>query len=468
MGSLVQIQSARPFLIVDSADSSLALSGIVKSLVLNIISFFVINSITCCFAEELQNWPQWRGPFGTGEAAVDADPPVSWGENSHLKWKTPIPGLGHSTPVIWNDHIFLTTAIPFGDKLPPKYSGASGAHDNSAVTQEHEFAVIAIHRKDGKPLWQTTVRKTLPHAGGHVSGSLASASPVTDGKQIYAFFGSYGLYALDFDGKIQWQVDLGIMNSKHGHGEGSSPALINNTLIINWDHEGESFVAAFDTKTGKQLWKKLRDEATSWASPVTFQFEGKSQVLVSGTTRARCYNVTNGDLIWECGGLSANVVATPIVKDGYAWLGSSYDTRAFLAIKLQGASGDITDSEQVIWTRKQRTPYVPSPLLYKDTLYYFAHYQPIISRVIAQTGEDLPGPLRINGLRNLYASPVGAANRIYLTDLSGTTVVINHSKELPEVLSSNHLDDQFSASPVIIGKELFLRGKHLYCLRQKK
>lgn len=430
------------------------------------ITTFALYGVVCAHAEETQNWSQWRGPFGTGEAAQDANPPITWGEKNNLKWKTLLPGLGHSTPVIWNDHIFLTTAVPVGKKSPPKFSGAPGAHDNSPVIQQHEFVVAAINRKDGKFLWQKTVRKTLPHAGGHVSGSLASASPVTDGKLVYAFFGSYGLYALDFGGKIKWQVDLGLMNSKHGHGEGSSPALINDTLIVNWDHEGESFVVAFDTGTGKQLWKKSRDEATSWSSPITFEFEGRSQVLVSGTTRARCYDVTTGDLIWECGGLSANVVATPIVRNGFAWLGSSYDTRALLAIKLQGASGDITDSDQVLWTRQQRTPYVPSPLLYEDTLYYFAHYQAIISRVIAETGEDLPGPLRINGLRSLYASPVGAANRIYLTDLSGTTVVISHSKKMPEMLATNHLEDEFSASPVIVGKQLFLRGKNLYCIQE--
>ncbi|MFK5923599.1 MAG: PQQ-binding-like beta-propeller repeat protein [Verrucomicrobiota bacterium] len=431
-----------------------------------LITIFILT--LCCLlsgqTEEQNNWPQWRGPFGTGEAAKNADPPISWNEKQNIKWKIFIPGLGHSTPVIWGDHIFLTTAIPVGKKLPPTYSSAPGAHDNAAITQKHDFAVLAFDRKSGKKLWQRTVKQTLPKAGGHVSGSLASASPCTDGKQVYAFFGSYGLYALDFDGKIKWQADLGSMHSKHGHGEGASPALIDNTLIVNWDHEKQSFVIAFDTKTGKQIWKKSRDENTSWSSSVAFHYKGKSQVLVSGTQRVRCYDVKNGDLIWECGGLSANVVATPIVHDGFAWVGSSYDTRALMAIRLKGAKGDISGSEHIIWSRKKRTPYVPSPLLYKDTLYYFAHYQPVISRVIAKTGEDLPGPLRLNGLRNLYASPVGAADRIYLTDLSGTTMVISHSKELPEMLADNHLDDEFSASPVIVDNQIFLRGRKLYCI----
>ncbi len=431
-----------------------------------LIAICTLCSIANAQADDTQNWPQWRGPFGTGEAAPNAAPPITWDEKTNIKWKTPLPGRGLSTPVIWEDHIFITSAIPVGEKLPPKYSRAPGAHDNSAITKQHEFVVIAINRNSGDILWRTKVNKKLPHEGAHVSASLASASPVTDGKMVYAFFGSYGLYALDFEGKIKWQIDLGTMNTKHGHGESSSPALIGDTLIVNWDHEGESFVIAIDTSTGKQRWKKSRNEATSWASPVTFSFEGKDQVLISGTERVRCYDVATGDVIWECGGLSANVVATPVVRDGYAWIGSSYGIRYLMTINLKGASGDITDTDHIVWTRKQRTPYVPSPLLYKDTLYYFSHYQPIISRVIAKTGEDLPGPLRINGLRDLYASPVGAANRIYLTDLSGTTVVINHTQDLPEILGTNHLDDEFSASPVIIGKQLFLRGKNLYCIEQ--
>jgi len=163
---------------------------------------FVLYGFQWSQAEDSQNWPQWRGPFSTGQAAPDADPPISWDENHNIKWKTWLPGLGHSTPVVWGDHIFLTTAIPTGEKLPPKYSGAPGAHDNSAISQEHEFVVIAIDRQDGKILWQTKVHQALPHEGAHVSASLASASPVTDGKQVYAFFGSYGLYALDFDDEV--------------------------------------------------------------------------------------------------------------------------------------------------------------------------------------------------------------------------------------------------------------------------
>ncbi|MBW3540427.1 MAG: PQQ-like beta-propeller repeat protein, partial [Planctomycetes bacterium] len=164
-------------------------------------------------------WPQWRGPLATGEAPL-ADPPITWSETENVRWKTEIPGRGHSTPIVWGERIFVTTAIPYGDPLPPRHSQAPGAHDNVPVTHRHEFAVLALNRDDGEVLWQETLNRELPLEGGHYTGSLASSSPVTDGERLFAFFGSYGLYCLDFGGRVLWKTDLGDLNSLHGHGEG--------------------------------------------------------------------------------------------------------------------------------------------------------------------------------------------------------------------------------------------------------
>lgn len=413
-----------------------------------------------------KNWPQWRGPLGTG-AAPKADPPVEWSESKNIRWKIKLPGLGHSTPVIWNDRIFLTTAVPFGEELKPRYSGAPGAHDNSPVTRRHEFVVLCISRRDGKTVWKKTVHKELPHEGGHYTGSLASASPVTDGQHLFAFFGSRGLYCLDLDGKLLWKQNLGKMHTKHGHGEGSSPALHGDTLVVNWDHEGQSFLVAFDKSTGRERWKVERDEVTSWTTPIIVEHDGAPQVVVPGTTRMRAYDLGSGKVIWECGGLSANIVASPVAADGMVFAGSSYEKRAFLAIRLDGANGDITDSENVVWTRIHGTPYVPSPLLYGDAIYFLRHYQGVLSRVSTKTGQDLGGPFRLGAIRNVYSSPVAASNRIYITDLDGTTMVISHSDK-PDLLSVNQLDDSFSASAALVGDQLFLRGaKHLYCIAKE-
>src|SRR5204862_6559342 len=176
-----------------------------------------------------------------------------------------------------------------------------GAHDNNATTYNHEFAVLAVSRKTGKVLWQQTVHKAAPNEAGHYTASLASASPITDGEHVFAFFGSYGLYCLDFDGKLIWKKDLGEMHTKHGHGEGSSPALHGDTLVVNWDHEEQSFVVALDKHTSQQRWRVARAEDTSWATPIVVEYGGKAQVIVPGTNRLRGYDLAGGAVLWECG-----------------------------------------------------------------------------------------------------------------------------------------------------------------------
>lgn len=409
------------------------------------------------------NWPQWRGPLGSG-FAPSADPPVEWSENKNIRWKIELPGSGHSTPIVWGKIIFLTAAEAYGKPFPPQYSGAPGAHDNLPVTSRHRFLVLAINRKDGRIVWKKQVQRATPHEGGHTTASLASNSPVTDGKSLFAYFGSRGLYCLNFEGELLWQKNLGEMQTKHGHGEGSSPVLYGDSLIVNWDHEGQSLLVAFDKRTGKQRWKVHRDEVTSWSTPIVVEHAGKAQVIVSGTDRLRGYDLATGEIIWSCGGLSANIVASPVAGDGMVFAASSYEKQALLAIRLDGAKNDITGTDRIAWSRKRLTPYVPSPLLYGDSLYFLRHYQGVLSRLDTKTGEDEHGPFRLAGIRNIYSSPVGAGGRVYITDRDGTTVVISHDDK-PQFLSRNQLDDGFSASAAIIDHEVILRGhQYLYCI----
>jgi outer membrane protein assembly factor BamB len=413
----------------------------------------------------LHNWPQWRGPLATG-VAPHGDPPVEWSEETNVRWKVALPGRGHGTPVVWGDRVFVTTAEPFGPKLEPRKSGRPGAHDNLAVSQKHRFIAIAIDRKTGDVAWQKTLGEALPEEGAHYTASLASASPVADSKHVFAFFGSYGLFCLDHGGKVIWQKDLGQMQTKHGHGEGASPVLHGRTLVINWDHEGESFIVALDKTSGRNLWRRKRDEVTSWSTPIVIEYEDTTQLIVSGTSRVRAYDLASGQTLWECGGLSANIVASPVYSDGIVIVGSSYEKKAMLAINLDGANGDITDTKQIVWSRRRGTPYVPSPLLYDNALYFHAHYQSVLTRVDARTGEEKPGPFRLPGISNVYASAVGAAGRVYVTDLEGTTLVFSNA-DSPKILARNVLDDRFNASAAIAGSELFLRGeKWLYCIGQ--
>ena len=414
--------------------------------------------------DSVHRWTQWRGPLGTGEAAETADPPTRWSETENIKWKTPIKGLGHSTPAVWDGHVFLTSAEPVGEKFEPIPDGRPGSHDNLTVSQRHRYIVTAIDRGSGDVLWEKVVHKNVPHEGGHKSSSLATGSLVTDGQHVWAYFGSHGLFCLDFEGKIVWNHEFEPMFSKHGHGEGSSPALHNGLIAINRDQEAQSYLLVLDAKTGKEKWRSDRAEITSWSSPAFINHAGKTQLVVAGTGRIRAYEPDSGDVIWECGGLSQNVVATPLYSDGILYCASSYEIRSLLAIKLDGASGDITETENVVWQTAQRTPYVPSPLLYHGKLFFLRHYQGILTMLDAKTGEEQVGPFRMSGFNEIYASPMAAANRIYIVCRNGATLIID-SENLPKVKGANKLDDSFNACPIAIGKQLLLRGdKFLYCI----
>ena len=414
-----------------------------------------------------QGWRQWRGPFANGVSPT-ANPPTEWSEQKYVRWKIPLPGKAHSSPIVFGDRVYLTAAVPVGEDLPPVYDTAPGAHDGVPVTHRHQFVVLAVERRDGHIAWQKVVREEFPHEGGHVTGSLASNSPTSDGERIYAFFGSRGLYCLDLKGEVLWQKDLGKMQTLHAHGEGSSPVLHGDTLIVCWDHEGASFLYAFDKLTGKERWKVPRDEKTSWATPLVVESEGRAQVIVSATKRVRGYDLATGAQLWECAGLTDNVVSSPVFWNGLLIAGNSYYEQAMLAIRLAGAKGDLTGTDAVVWQLHRLTPYVSSPLLYGDTLYFLRYNQNILVRLDPATGEARGGPLRLDGIRDfIFASPVGAAGRIYVTARDGTTIVISHDRENAP-LAMNHLDDSFSASAALAGGEFYLRGEHfLYCLAEK-
>ena len=409
-------------------------------------------------------WGQWRGPLGTG-VAPGSNPPTRWSETENVRFRTPLPGAGYGTPVIWGDRIFLTAAVPVGPVLDPVPDDAPGAHDNAAVRQVHRFVALAVDRESGEVVWERMLHEQLPHAGYHVSGALASASAVTDGEHVIAFFGSYGIYGLDVDGEILWHDDLGDMQVKHGHGEGATPALHGDTVLVNWDHEGPSFLVALDKRTGKPRWRVERDEVTSWATPIVVEHAGRHQVIVSGTRRVCAYDLEDGSVLWECAGLSNNVVASPVAADGMVFAGSSYVRKRMLGIRLDGAKGDITTTDRIAWRRQRGTPYVPSPLLLDGWLYFLNHYQGFLTRIEAATGLEPARAMRLPGMNDIYASPVAAGGHVYITDRSGVTAVLRADPANPEILAHNVLDDTFSASAAIAGDELFLRGSRaLYCI----
>ncbi len=409
-------------------------------------------------ANETQYWPQWRGPTATG-SAPDGNPPVEWSEQQNIRWKTRLPGTGYSTPVIWGNGIFISAAIPPENYTPP----GRGANPGQSI----KYIIMAVDRTNGMVRWVRTAIQEIPHQGQHETSTWATSSPITDGKYLYAYFGSRGLYCYTIDGDPVWEKDFGNMNIRRAFGEGSSPTLYKNKLIVNWDHEGQSFILALDSLTGEEIWRKNRDEATTWATPLVVEAAGKAQVITSATNRVRSYDLNTGEMIWEGDGLTANVIPSPVAANGVLYVISGHRGSTLRAIRLAVAKGNIDGTDAVIWTYDQNTPYVPSPLLHKGILYFLKSNQGILTCVNTTTGEPYYANQRLRGIRDMYASPVGVRDRVYLLSRDGVTMVISHGPEF-NVLATNTLDDNFDASPVIVGDELYLRGhQYLYCIARQ-
>ncbi len=425
--------------------------------------------------ERLDNWHRWRGPNATG-VALRGNPPVQWNAETNIKWKVEIPGRGSSTPIVWGDQIFLLTAIktdrtgdvaaeprPEPQEQPGRRRfGRFGG--GRKPTNYHKFVVLSIDRNTGRTRWKHLATEVIPHEGHHQpDNNFASGSPTTDGRFLYASFGSRGIYCYDLEGNRQWERDLGDMRTRAGFGEGSSPTVHGDTLIVNWDHEGDSFIVALDIQTGKTKWKVDRDERTSWATPLVVEHDGRAQVITNGATRVRSYDLANGDVIWECGGQTGNPIPSPLVMGELAICMTGFRGSAAYAIPL-GSSGDLTDTNRIAWHHARGTPYTSSPLLYGRRLYFNQGNTGTITCLNPTTGEVVYDRQRLSGVSNMYASPVGAAGRVYLVGRDGTTVVIKDDPTF-EVLAVNKLDDPIDASPAIVGRQMFLRSKgHLYCL----
>jgi outer membrane protein assembly factor BamB len=430
-----------------------------------------------------RNWPQWRGPAGNGLVS-QGNPPLEWSEEKNVKWKVKIPGRGHATPVIWEDKIFILTAIPSRKPaqaaLQPNLAaqvqnpqeprggrrGGRGGRGGGEgrPTEEYAFTTICLDRRSGRPLWEKVSRKEVPNQGIQPSNSYSSGSPVTDGDHVYVSFGSHGLYCYDLNGNLVWEKDLGKVNVRFG--EGSSPALFGNVVIVLQDNNGDSFVYALDKKTGKEVWKQKREEGAGWTTPFILNHDGKNQVVINGSNAVRSYDPETGDLLWQCAGLGSNPVPTVVADRNTVYAMSGHNSPAALAIAL-GRSGDLTGTDAVRWKTNRGTPYVPSPLLYDGLLFFCQRTSAIVTCLDAVTGKPHFEEQRLEGISGQYASPIGVNNRIYLAGQNGTTLVLEKSKEL-KILASNKLDDGFDASPAVVGDELFLRGRNnLYCLSAK-
>jgi outer membrane protein assembly factor BamB len=403
-------------------------------------------------------WPQWRGPHATGVSKT-AMPPVQWSDTKNVRWKVEIPGRGSSSPIVWGDRVYVLSAVPA--EIPV----AESHTPRGASPSTHRFVVLAIDRATGRVVWERTAREEAPHEKAHPqNGSWASASAITNGEILIAPFESRGVYAYDMNGTLLWQNDLGDKSMRNQFGEGSTPTLFRNRLVLVWDHTAGSFITVLDARTGKEIWRQTRDEIDSWATPLVLERDGKAQVIVAGMNRVRSYDLETGEIVWHTAGLTMNPIPSPVADDALVYLMSGFRGNSLKAIRVAGAKGDITGTDAIQWTLERDTPYVPSPLLYDGVLYFLKSNNGILSAFDARTGKPHFQLQRLPSVPDVFASPVGAAGRLYITSRDGTTVVLKHGPTL-DIIAENKLSDGFDASPALVDREIYLRGyKYLYSI----
>jgi outer membrane protein assembly factor BamB len=437
------------------------------------VAVFLFLTCALCFAAGKGDWPYWRGPASDGMAVGDA--PLHWSDTQNVRWQTEIPGRGSSSPVIWGDRIFVTTAVKTGPSAGPESTaapkeipGAKPQLSTPGPQAEHKFEILCLNRKTGKILWQQTAITAVPHEGHHPSyGSFASNSPVTDGKYVYAFFGSRGIYCYDMKGKLIWKKDYGVqMRMRMAFGEGMAPVISGDKLILVFDHEGDSFMVMLDKNTGKEIWKVNRDEKSNWAAPLVVDYKGQKQIVVSGSNKLRSYDFNIGKVIWECAGLGTNTIPQPVRQDDLIFAMSGYLKPNLMAIRL-GKEGVLTGTDAIVWSQTRGNSYTPSPVIYDNKLYVLTD-NGTVSCYNARTGEPYYHQTRLPKTYSFKSSPVGANGKLYLASENEDVLVLRMGEKF-EVLATNTMTDQiFIATPAISGGEIFLRSQNrLYCIREK-
>ena len=391
------------------------------------------------------DWAYWRGPNATGVARGDA--PLRWSDTENIRWKATIPGRGFSSPVVWGDRLFLTTAVP---------SDAAAA---KARLVEHRFIVQCLDRRSGKLLWERVVKTDVPHEPYHSTyGSFASNSPVTDGKHVYAFFGSRGLYAFTIDGQPVWQKDFGQLRMFMTFGEGAWTWLEDDTLLVVLDHEGESALVALDKSTGKERWRTPRQGNTNWSGPYVTTVGGRKQVIVSATRESVGYDLQTGKRIWWARGLGQNTIPQPVASDGLVVVMSGFRNPNLMAIRL-GRTGDLTGTDAVVWENTRGNSYTPSPVLHDGILYMLTD-SGMLSALDVKTGKPHYLQQRLPKPYQFKASPVAANGKLYLATEADDVVVVRMGPAF-EVLATNTLKEQtFIGTPAIVDGEIYLRGQN--------
>jgi outer membrane protein assembly factor BamB len=420
-----------------------------------------------------QNWPGWRGPGGTGVSS-ESSFPVSW-DATNIRWKTPIPGRGHSSPIVWGDRIFLTTSIE-GDivagrekKPEHKLGGEVFIHpDMVSHDRKQTMKVIGLDAKNGNILWQRTAYEGPVADGRHRKSSFASATPATDGRNVFVFFGTEGLYAYDVNGDLKWRRDLGEIRTL-GLGYATSPVLFADLVIVQCDEDnGESsFIAAFDQATGKEAWRQSRQVQSSWATPVLVDVGGRTELITAGTEFTIAYDPKTGRELWRTKGVNSNAIPSPVYGDGIVYVTAGYPDKSVLAIRhAWPANADSSSGGakvEILWSRARGTAYVTSPLLLGNSL-YISTDRGILTNLDAKTGEPRYEGGRVPVPASFTASMVAFGDKILQTSEEGDVFVVQ-AGAAHKVIATNHLGEPIFASPALANGVIYVRGeKHLYAI----
>lgn len=431
------------------------------------IALLVFLSLTT--AGSAANWPGWRGPDGSG-ISNEKNLPAEWSPTKNIKWKTPIAGRGHSSPIVWGKYVFLTTAVE-GDAV----SGAKAAKhlidgkewvhpDSVGADRKHTFKVIALDRDSGKILWEANAWEGTPYDNRHRKSSYAASTPATDGRMVYAFFGTEGLYAYDYKGKLAWKAQLGNLATL-GMGTATSPVLYENLVILQCDEDnGEgSFIVAFDKKTGKEAWRTPRTKIqVSWSTPLLVRTAKRAELIASGTEHIISYDPATGKELWRHKGVESNAIPSPVANSEMVYLVAGFPAKIAMAIKL-GGSGDLTGTPNALWKYAKGTAYVPSPILYGDYLYLTTD-RGILTAIDAKTGEVKYEGGRIPIPATFTASPVAFEGKILMTSEDGDTFMVKAGPK-HEILGANSIGEAVYASPAIADGHIYIRGeKNLYSI----
>jgi len=409
------------------------------------------------------HWAQWRGPDGQGIAG-DPGVPLEWSPTKNVLWKTAIPGRGYSSPVVWGDRIFLTTAIE-GDVVPGAkpvkhmLEGQEFAHpEGVGADRQHTFKVVALDAASGRILWEKTAWEGTPYDTRHRRGSFAAPTPVSDGTLVYAYFGAEGLYTYDFQGNLKWSWKTGGIAS-FGVGVGTSPVLYQGILIVQCDEDNgeKSFIVGLERKTGKEVWRTTRNVEVSWATPILVKSGGRDELVTAGSQAIIGYEPKSGRELWRMKGLASNAVPSPVAGDGIVVVSAGYPVKIAVAVR-PGGSGDVTETDRVLWKYDKGTAYVPSPILV-DGLVYLVTDKGLISCLDAKTGKVHYEGGRPPAGASYMASPVAVAGHLLLSSMDGDTVVLK-AGTTHEIVRSNPLGEPIAASPAVVAGRIYIRGEH--------